>query len=75
MDLIELSPEQQEKIRRDVVEQLSNAEMVEYQRTTIQQWVDQCRAAGYVVTITQVPQQPLAMGNHKDVVSVRPARK
>ena len=30
---------------------------------------------GLVVTIEQRPLQPLAMGNHESVVSVRPARQ
>ena len=30
------------------------------------------RAAGFVITIDQRPEPPLAMGNHSDVVSIRP---
>ena len=30
--------------------------------------------AGLVVTVEQVPERPLAMGNYRSVVSVRPAR-
>lgn len=33
-----------------------------------------CRAQGFVITIEQKPLEPLAMGNHVDVVTVRPVR-
>lgn len=33
-----------------------------------------CRYQGFVVTIEQKALEPLAMGNHVDVVTVRPAR-
>ena len=33
---------------------------------------ERARAAGFVITIDQQPQQPLSMGNHSDVVTIRP---
>jgi hypothetical protein len=39
-----------------------------------QQLVDYARQLGLVVTITNEPQQPLAMGNYLPVVDVREAR-
>lgn len=36
--------------------------------------VDLARDQGFVLTVEQVPLQPLAMGNYETVVSVRPAR-
>lgn len=39
-----------------------------------QDLINLARAAGFVVTIEQMPLKPLAMGNHETVASVRPAR-
>jgi hypothetical protein len=36
--------------------------------------VDLARAQNFVLTVEQVPLQPLAMGNYETVVSVRPVR-
>ena len=33
--------------------------------------VERARELGYIVTVEQVPLQPLAMGNHTDKVTVR----
>lgn len=36
--------------------------------------VQDCRAAGLVLTVWQVPLKPLAMGNYMTCASLRPAR-
>lgn len=40
----------------------------------IEQAITNAKLAGYIVTVTQQPLQPLAMGNYKSVVEVRKAR-
>ncbi len=39
-----------------------------------QRLVQEAERLGVVLTIEQVPLQPLAMGNYKSIVGVRPAR-
>lgn len=39
-----------------------------------QRLVQEAERLGIVLTVEQVPLQPLAMGHHQTVVSVRPAR-
>jgi hypothetical protein len=55
-----------ERLRRDDMENY---------RKVIERWCAYARGAGYVITIEQVPCEPLAMGNHRDVVTVRDVRK
>lgn len=40
----------------------------------IEQAIANAELAGYIITVTQQPLQPLAMGNYKSVVDVRKAR-
>ena len=40
----------------------------------IEQAVEAAAQAGFIITVTQQPLQPLAMGNYKSVVEVRQAR-
>lgn len=40
----------------------------------IEQAIASAALAGYVITVTQQPRQPLAMGNYESVVEVRKAR-
>ncbi|ACV50107.1 hypothetical protein [Delftia phage PhiW-14] len=40
-------------------------------RNGMQHYVEDMAKAGYIITIETQPQTPLAMGNHKPVVSVR----
>jgi hypothetical protein len=43
-------------------------------RAYAQHLVQRAAVYGLVVTIEQVPRQPLAMGNYESVITVRPAR-
>lgn len=43
-------------------------------RCVVCELVEAARLAGMVITVEQVPLQPLAMGHYKSVVSVRAAR-
>jgi hypothetical protein len=51
------------------------ADKVEAFRTVIERWCAEARRMGFVITIEQAPCEPLAMGNHRDVVTVREVRK
>ena len=55
-----------ERLRRDDMENY---------RKVIESWCAEARRMGYVITVEQVPCKPLAMGNHRDVVTVREVRK
>lgn len=44
-------------------------------RQRAQELVDMAQAWGLVLTVTQRPLKPLAMGHHETVVDVRPARQ
>jgi hypothetical protein len=44
-------------------------------RRSLDELVQNFWDAGIVVTVELMPQQPLAMGNYKPVVSLRPVRK
>ncbi len=48
-------------------------EAAEAVRSSIQNAVDAATAAGMIVTVSQVPLQPFAMGHHETIVEVRPA--
>jgi len=43
-------------------------------KMAIEQCVQECAAAGYVVTVEQQPLLPLSMGHHTHKVTVRRAR-
>jgi hypothetical protein len=43
-------------------------------RCVVCELVEAARLAGMVITVEQVPLQPLAMGHYKSVVSVRAAK-
>lgn len=47
----------------------------DYYRKLLAETVAEAARDGLVLTVEQVPLQPLAMGHHTTVVSVRPARK
>lgn len=51
------------------------AESMEAYRQTIERWCAEARRMGLVITIEQVPCEPLAMGDHRDVVTMREVRK
>lgn len=59
-------------------ENLNQATQEENDLATIKFFIEQAIAsaalAGYVITVTQQPLQPLAMGNYESVVEVRKAR-
>jgi hypothetical protein len=56
-----------------MVTQPTDARLARYELLLLQliQWAED---EGIILTIENVPQQPLAMGNHKMVGSARPAR-
>lgn len=43
-------------------------------RLVLQDAVDNAQAAGYVITVEQVPLQPLAQGHYRTVVNIRDSR-
>lgn len=56
-------------------EQLRQKMHQEYFQKLAQDMADTAEHHGFVVTIEQEPLQPLAMGNYRNRVTVRPARK
>jgi hypothetical protein len=52
-----------------------NAQMLDDVRESIERAVARAAERGVVVTVAQVPLQPLAMGHYETIVSVRMARE
>lgn len=53
---------------------ISTSEWLGYYETRLRLLIQEAERSGVVLTIKNVPQQPLAMGNHRMVGEVRPAR-
>lgn len=53
---------------------LQSSEWVGYYETRLRNLIQEAERDGVVLTINNVPQQPLAMGNHRMVGEARPAR-